>query len=43
MAKKKASSPRSVKWEKPSGVIIETNTNPMNIAKAKELGWKRVR
>ena len=30
------------KWIKKSGVEIETNDLPANIAKAEELGWERV-
>lgn len=32
-----------MKWEKPNGVIIETNDTQASIEKAKELGWKEVK
>lgn len=30
-----------IKMVKPSGVKVEINDHPDNIAKAKELGWKK--
>jgi len=30
------------KWVKPSGVEVEVNDHPANVAKARELKWKPV-
>lgn len=41
--KPKVVKPRYIKWEKPSGILIVTNTEDATIEKAVELQWKRVK